>query len=287
MNRLVLLAVAVLALLLAGCSETIEPGYKGKILGPSGYQDAVLEPGKHWVGFRESMVLLDTSTNTRDERVQMKTRDNLDLTFDVYTRARIGGSDGAINAMFDDIRQEDGSVSFDRVYTTYLRPIVRSKAREIVGAYAIEDINKNFTRITQELEAAIGEAAQGTPLQVTMVTLGGFEYPPMMVEAINLAKDRELAIARIEAEKEADLLRKDAELVNAEKQREIDLLHAQTLSEQNRIIAAGIDPMLLEYRRLEVQERMADQLSNESSVVFYPYQATGSVGLENRIFQQR
>lgn len=284
MKRIALLALALASLFLAGCSQTVDPGYKGKLLGPSGYSDEILEPGKHWVGFREQMILLDTSTNAQVEKIRMKTQDSLDLAFDVYTRARIGGSDAAINAMFDDIRQENGSVSFQKVYSTYLSTIVRSKAREIVSQYPIDEINKNFARITQELEAAISQAAASTPLQVTAVTLGQFDYPQVMVDAINLTKQRELDIARIEAEKEADLKRKDAELAGAAKQQEIDLLKAQSLSDQNRIIAEGIDPMLLEYRRLEVQERMADQLNNDGSVIFYPYQANGSIGLESRIF---
>ncbi|GEK52397.1 SPFH domain-containing protein [Vreelandella venusta] len=287
MKKLALLALAVASLFLAGCSQTVDPGYKGKILSPAGYQDAILEPGKHWIGFRESLILLDTSTNSRKETIRMKTSDSLDLAFEVITRARIGGSDASINAMFDDIRQTDGEVSFDKVYDTYLSTIVRSKAREVVSQYAIDDINHNFSRITQELEAAISQAAASTPLQVTAVTLGQFDYPQVMVDAINLTKQRELDIFRIEAEKEADLKRKDAELANAQKQQEIDLLKAQSISDQNRIISEGIDPMLLEYRRLEVQERMADQLGSDGSVVFYPYQASGSTGLENRIFQRR
>lgn len=152
--------------------------------------------------------------------------------------------------------------------------------------FKILDVNQNYARINQELQRAIMGAAKSTPLQVTSVLMGGISYPKVITDAIELQKQRELDIKRIEAEQEATIRKKEAELVNARKQKEIDLLKASSIRDQNKIISAGINNQLLEYRRLEVQEKMAEQLGNNGSVVFYPYDATGSTGLQNRIYQR-
>lgn len=286
-KKLALTTSAILAALsMTGCSEQVPPGFKAKILGPDGYSNEVLTPGRHHVGFRESLILLDTSTNSNQVMLSAKTKDEMTIKMSIVIRGRIGGSSETLTGMFDDLRARGGMVDFQQVYNTYLKDAIMGSGRSILSQYNIQDINTNYDRISMQIKNAVLENAKSTPIQIDNVIIGAPVYPQKITDAIDLRKQRQIEIEQVEAQKQADIKRKEAELITTKKQAEIDIVKAQTLRDQNAIIAEGLSPILLEYRRLEVQEKMADKLGNSGSVVFYPYGDSGSTGLQNRIYQK-
>lgn len=72
----------------------------------------------------------------------------------------------------------------------------------------------------------------------------------------------------------------------AEADREVELTKARTLRDQNQIVADGINDKLLAYRALEVQEKMSTNLGNAGSAIFVPYEAMGTQGLSNHVFNK-
>lgn len=271
-----------LTLGLGACGfDTVPPATKGKILSPKGYEPDVLEPGKYTTWFREEMVLLQTNTTTYKEHVQIVLADKLTLTAEVRFRGRIAGTDKVINAMFNDVVPDaTGVVTFKSVYDVYGRMAVRNKTREILSQYTVDDVHKNYARLSGEIAEVLAIKLKTTPLEISDIALGKIQYPKVVTDAINNAKERELSIKKEEAQAEIELTKKKNERLLAEANYQIEITRAKAIRDKNKIIGEGVTPELIELRRLEVMEKMA----TNKSAVFMPVEAMTSPGAQMRMF---
>jgi regulator of protease activity HflC (stomatin/prohibitin superfamily) len=276
-----IITVALLFSLLTGCGfYTVPPASKGKILSTSGYSADVKETGKYLLWGRDEMVVLDTSTQTMAESVSVKMQDNMTLNFQVRFRTRIAGNDKVINAMFNDITHEQYQVSLPRVYAVYGKDVVQSVARSVVGKYKVEDVGVNFDKITNDLHQELVKRMVNSPLEVSNITLANIQYPDVITKAIEAQQERKLAIETEANNQAVEMVKKENELKLAQADYEIRMTRAKALRDENKTTAEGLNPMLLEYRRLEVLE----SLSKNNNAVFVPYEGLGSSGVNNRMF---
>lgn len=275
-----LLALSVMV----GCSfESVPPASKGKILTTAGYSPDVLEPGKYTLWGRDSLVTLDTSTTTYKETVDVVLADKLTLHADVRFRGRIAGKDKTINSMFNDVKVgDDRRVDFSDVYNTYGRMAVRNKTREIISKYNVEDVHKNYNRLSAEIGKSLAVALRGTPLEISDIALGRIAYPKVVTEAINAAKARDLAIKKEQAQAKIMLVKKKNERALAEADYQVKVTKAKAIRDSNKIIGQGVTRQLIELRRLEVLEKM----SENKNAVFMPVEAMSSVGAQMRMYQK-
>lgn len=280
--------VLMMAVGVTGCSRVdVPPATKGKIVSSQGYSADVKETGRYLLWFSEKMVLLDTSTQTYKERMAVKMADDMTLNFDVVFRTRIAGNDKVINSMFNDIRPTVSSddsnvldVSLPMVYKVYGQAVVQNAARSVLNKYRNEEVAANFDKITQDLQIVLTERMKNSPLEVSNITLGNLDYPDVITEAINKQAERELAIKTEQNQQAVEMVKKTNELKLAQADYEIRMTKAKALKDENALTAAGLSPMLLEYRRLETLEKM----SENKSAVFVPYEAMGDAGVSNRMF---
>ena len=279
-----LIVIASLAFVLSACEfATVPPATKGKVLTTSGYSPDVLEPGKYTLWGRDTLITLQTNTNTYKEVVSVVLADKLTLSAEVRFRGRISGSDKVINSLFNDIVPgDDRMVSFHEVYGVYGRMVVRNKTREIISKYNVDDVHKNYSRLSGEIGQSLESALKGTPLEISDIALGNIAYPPVVTAAIDAAKERELAIKKEQAQAEIELTKKKNERLLAEADYQIEITRAKAIRDKNKIIGEGVTPELLKLRALEVQEKMA----SNGSAVFMPYEAMGTVGAQNRIYSK-
>ena len=279
-----LLAMSLITLAVTGCSrETVPPAAKGKILSTAGYSVDVKETGKYWLWFSEEMVVLDTSTQTVSEQLSVKMADDLTLNFQVRFRTRIQGSDQVINAMFNDIKHQDYQVTLPMVYSVYGRDVVQNTARSVVGKYKVKEVANNFDKINLDLQKALAEKMKGSPLEVSNVTIGSIQYPKVIVDAIEKQQERELAIQTEANEQAVKMVQKENELKLAQADYEIRMTKARAIRDENKTTAEGLNPMLLEYRKLEVMEAM----TKNNNAVFVPFDALGNSGLNTRMFSKQ
>lgn len=280
-----IISICLICLALMGCSfETVPPTGKGKILTTAGYSPDILEPGKYTLWGRDQLIVLQTNTNTYREQVKVVLLDKLTLSVDIRFRGRIAGSSKVINSMFNDIVPgDDNIVSFDEVYSIYGKMAVRNKTREIISRYTVEDVHKNYARLSQEIGNALVIALEKTPLEISDIALGNIAYPEVVTKAIDAAKERELAIKKEQAQAEIELVKKKNERLLAEADYQIEIIRAKAIRDKNKIIGQGITEALLKLRALEVQEKMAEN----SSAVFIPYQAMSSVGAQVRMYSKK
>lgn len=271
-----------LVLTVTACSwDTVHPTTKGKILTTAGYTPDILEPGKYTLWGRDTMILLQTNTATYKETVDVVLADKLTLTAEVRFRGRINGTNKIINSMFNDIVPgKDDMVSFSEVYAVYGKMAIRNKTREVLSTYTVEDVHKNYARLSGEIQAALESPLKSTPLQISDIALGNIKYPKVVTDAIEAAKERELAIKKEEGQAAIDLVKKKNERILAEANYQIEITKAKAIRDKNKIIGEGVTKALIELRRLEVLEKMAEN----KSAVFMPVEAMASVGAQTRMF---
>jgi regulator of protease activity HflC (stomatin/prohibitin superfamily) len=278
-----IMVVLIVAMFATGCSRvTVPPAAKGKVLSASGYSVDVKEPGKYWLPWWNNMVILDTSTTVAKEVVDVKMSDKLDTTFEVRFRTRIMGNDKIINAMFNDITHEKYQVSVDKVYSIYGRDVVRSTIRSVASKYTAEEIPNNFDKVTQELRTELTKALENSPLEMSNVTIGAIIYPDTITAAINAQAERRLAIETEQNQQAIEMVKRTNELELAEAEYEIRMTRARAIRDENVTTAEGLKPELLQYRQLEVLEKLAEN----KNAVFVPYEALTNVGLQNRMFSK-
>jgi len=278
-----LICVLLIALATVGCSRvTVPPAAKGKILSGAGYSVDVKETGKYWLSWWENMVILDTSTQAMQERVTVKMSDDLDLTFDVRFRTRISGNDKVINAMFNDIKHENYQVTLPMVYKVYGRDVVQNAARSVMSKYKTKEVSANYDAINADMHKLLVEKMANSPLDVSNVTIGNITWPKVITDAIEAQQERELAIETEANQQAVRVVEKNNQLDMAEADYKIRIKKAEAIRDENQITAQGMNPMLLEYRRLEVLEKMADN----KNAIFVPYEGMASPGLQNRMYSK-
>lgn len=274
----------------SGCTwDRVPPAHKGKILTGAGYQEEVLDPGRHFRWAWQSLILLDVSTQTFSEPMTVILADRLELHFEVKFRGRLRGDHAIVNAMFNDIRLPDETtlVDLDRIYLIYAQMIIENKAREVLNAYTSEEVYRNYSVISDELAKAISPELESTPLQLENVIISGMKFPDVVTEAIEVAKERELAIQKERAQNEIDLLRKENERALAEADYQTRMTKAKTIRDESRTIAEGVTPELLQFRSLEVQEMFANAAQQGGNVTFMPIEALSTVGANVRMFSEK
>lgn len=282
MKKIALAVTAAISLTLAGCEvSTVPPASKGKILSSSGYSADVKETGKYWLFGFKNMVILDTSTRMISENITVKMIDNLDLPFQLHFRTRIHGSNDVINSMFNDITHENYSVSLDRVYSVYGKNVVTNAARTVMSKYRVDEVAVNFEKINNDIFNEIKKRMVGNPLEVSDVTLARISYPPIITEAVEKQQERELAIVTEKNQQAIEMLKKENELALASADYEIRIKRAEAIRDENKITSDGLNPVLLQYRNLEVLEKMAES----ENKVFVPYSALKEVGVSNTMFK--
>lgn len=276
-------SIIILTLFLSGCEfAMVPPTAKGKILTTQGYSPDVLEPGKYTLWGRDELVTLQTNTDTYKESVKVVLADKLTLDADIRFRGRIAGTNAIINSMFNDIVPgQDKMVSFNEVYRVYGQMAVRNKTREIISKYSVEDVHKNYARLSGEIGKVLAEALQNTPLEISDVALGSIKYPDVVTAAIDAAKERELAIKKEQAQAEVNLVKKKNERLLAEANYQIEITRAKAIRDKNKIIGEGVTDQLLKLRALEVQEKMAEN----DAAVFMPYEAMQTTAAQMRIYK--
>lgn len=283
-----ILSVIALSLLMVGCGyETVPQGTKGKVLDRGGFNPEVYPPSRVYTGRYGHLILVETVTQTINEPITVRMKDNMDLIASVRFQLRMGNKDSSLNAVFNDILPSDDRISLMQVYNVYGKVIVNKVSREVLSSYKIGDVQANFAKISADIYSQVKSEFKPTPLIITDVALGKLRYPKVIDDAILSAAKRNLEIAQAEA----DVAVKLTELAGKEKvasgEYRIKMQEAKRIRDYNKMIAQGITTQLLKLRELEVQEAMVTAIKSGSAApVFIPYGSEGSIGVQQRMYSK-
>lgn len=259
MKKIVLLIlVALSALIMSGCNETVPAGYVGKIMGKQGWEPEVYPPSKVWLSTTmtttpEKLYLVQTTTQKFVQPIKVLLKDKLTLSAEIVFRGRITQNKKILNALFNDMPMNDKVVHTAEVYNMYGKMIVLNTAREVISKYTVDDVNKNYARITVELFDAIRPKLKGLPIDISDVTIGNIQYPKIVTEAIEKAKQRQMAIQQEKAQVQIEVTRAKGREQVALAEYKVKMLQAKQVRDYNKMISAGLTPDLIELKKIEVQ----------------------------------
>ena len=259
MKKIVLMILVLIGL--TGCYEQVPAGTKGKILGASGWQPEIIPPSKVWLANNlwnvtpERLFVVETTTKKYNEKITVLLNDKLSLGVEIVFRGRITGNDKIINAIFNDMKMNDNVVTTDEVYQVYAKMILLNTAREVISQYSVDDVQKNYKRITLELYETLEPKLSGLPIQISDVTIGSVQYPKIVTDAIESAKKRRMEIEKEQANVQIALVKAKGKEEVAKATYRIKMLEAKRIRDFNKMTAEGITDKLLELRKLEIRQQ--------------------------------
>lgn len=294
--KISLLAVASVAML-AACNpwgERVEvpPASVGMVLSANGFQGDVIPPSRFRLSpcFRlcDKLVVIEAGDIGKVEGMDvLMPNDNLFLGVDVRFTLAISQNQEEILRVFDRVtprRLDSGNfgATIEDVYRIYGEAVVRNVVRSTLSELTISEVQSNQRAVSERLRRDVAEALSRTPLEVRQFGLAEIRFPSVVRTAMEATQERRIAIERAEAEAQVQIREAQARLEVARAEREADLLEAQTIAEANKLLAEGVTPELLEYRRWQVIERM----TQNNNAVFVPVEMLNSQGLDYRVFNQ-
>jgi regulator of protease activity HflC (stomatin/prohibitin superfamily) len=231
----------------------------------------------------EKLFLVQTTTKKYTQPIKVLLSDKLTLKAEIVFRGRITDNDKVINYIFNDLPMNDNVVTTDEVYNTYGKMIVLNTAREVISKYNVDEVNKNYHRITIELYEAIKPKLKGLPIQISDVTIGNIEYPEIVTKAIEQAKERRMAIEKEQAQVQIELEKAKGREQVAKAEYRIKMLEAKRIRDYNKMIEQGVTPNLLKLRTLEVQEKMVQAIQDNKNVIYMPMDMMNGVSMMRQV----
>lgn len=249
-------------LLMTGCYETVPAGNKGKIMGGEGFQPEIYPPSKVWLQnnpwniVSEKMYLMETTTKKFREVIKVKlSEEKLNVIVPIFFRGRIEGSDKIVNSIFNDMKMNDNVVTVEEVYQVYAQQVVANTARDVISKYNVDELPKNYGRITIEIFNAVKPKLKGIPFEMSDVTIGNVDYPPVVEKAIELATQKRMKIEETQAKVQISIAEAKGREEVAKAEYKIKMIEAKRIRDYNTITAEGITPALLKLRSLELREQ--------------------------------
>lgn len=302
-----IVAVIAFAIFTVGCSQQVPTGYVAKKIAPSGVLPEVYQTGRTYVGVRERLVLIDVSTVLRKAPVQVimadfdideetgKRTQKIGLTMDFLLNVRYrlnSTNDDILTAMMKDMKMDNvDRIEAEAIYNKYGNMIVGQVAREVLGQFTPEEVLDNLDVINDKLNAEVQAKFKSTPLIASSVSLGPISLPKIISDRINANKSTELSIAEKRAAQEIRMLEKQNDIALAREQAVKEKVDAESLAEQNRILAKSVTPEVLKLRELAIQEKQIDMMatafeSGNVNATFIPYSSMDSTGAQMRMYSK-
>lgn len=287
MFRFVKLAAAgALVMSLSGCfwGEKVEvpPASVGMVLGKNGYQGDIVPPSRFRLSpcfFNcDKLVVIEAGdAGMKEAMTVLMPKDNLDLGIDVRFTLALSEDRNQILGVFDRVvptRLDSGNfgTNLSKVYEVYGQSVVRNVVRSTLSEYTIAEIAANQGAVSERLRQEVSESLSKTPLEVKQFGLADIRFPSVITEAREAAQSRKIDVERAEADAQVKIREAQARLEVTRAEREADLLAAQTIAEQNQILAEGVTPEVLRYMELEVLKRMAEN----KNTIFFPVDMMGT-----------
>ncbi|HNP94033.1 MAG TPA: prohibitin family protein [Cyclobacteriaceae bacterium] len=240
--------VAILALLLAvtGCS-VVRPGHNAmrwKPLSKGLETDKIYSNGVVWHWPWNGVVDYDMQWQTFNEEISILTEDELHVNMTVSVTLRPVASELA------ELELQVGNNYYEKI----VKPDFMSLVRNVFAGYKYNLVSPKSPEIEQKILARLKELTTGKHLEFDRVTVKHIEYPTV----VTMAVDEKLAVQQA-------IEQKEYEIKIAEKNAEIQRILAKGQRDAQQIIDAGLTQRYLQYKSLEVQ----DKLSTSPNTKFY------------------
>jgi regulator of protease activity HflC (stomatin/prohibitin superfamily) len=227
---------------LSGCS-VIKPGHlsmKNNNWGKGLKTEKIYKDGVVWHWPWTNMVDYSVQWQTYTEKVAILTEDELHINLTVSVTLRPAEDE------LPSLELEVGGDYYNRI----VRPEFISITRNIFSSYRYSVVSPESPQIESEIYKELVEKTAGKHLQFDNVTVDHIVYPEIVTTAVN----RKLAVQQA-------IEQKDYELKIAAKDAEIQRTLAKGQRDAQQIIDAGLTPLYLQYKALEVQDKLSTSVN--------------------------
>lgn len=278
--------IGALTMSLGGCfwGEKVEvpPASVGMVLGKNGYQGDIVPPSRFRLApcfFNcDKLVVIEAGdAGMKEAMTVLMPQDNLDLGIDVRFTLALSEDRNQILGVFDRVvptplQSGHFGTTLTQIYNVYGQSVVRNVVRSTLSEYSIAEIAANQSAVSERLRQEVSESLKRTPLEIKQFGLADIRFPSVITEAREAAQSRKIDVERAEADAQVKIREAQARLEVTRAEREADLLAAQTIAEQNQILAEGVTPEVLRYMELEVLKQMAQN----KNTIFFPVDMMGT-----------
>lgn len=278
-----------LVLSATACTDyrTIPVSTVGKVVDNSGVSKETYQAGTRDIGwawrYTKKLVLLDQSVETIPFNLAVRLSDNqtLDVQLMVKTQLDLNNPE-TIDSMFTMITPIDQGnhtlkIPLTLIYKKLGEDLVRRTLVEVLTPHTLESFQKDRKTINDTIEKIISERFENTPLVLYTATINNVKYPETYVNKANEVKDMEMSIELKRAEERAKREKLKEEEATIQIEQRVRLAKAKTVRLENEETSAGLNPMLLEYRKLELEEQrllvdmeFAKNSGKSGNTVYYP-----------------
>ena len=266
--------LSVFVFLTIGCTERVPPGYVGMIMTPEGLSQNVLQAGNHSCWGRDRMILVETKEQTRTEQIAVLCADDLNFNFELNIRSRLQATNPKailelLNRQGANIKWEgsSGVLRVDGLYSTYVRSVAVSIARDAVSKYETTQIRAQRESLSKTISAKLTTALSGTPMEMTLVNTSNFDYPDVITKAVEKKRTREIQIDEERAKQAMVLLQADNRLKLAQKMKVVRTAEAEAESIFNRILSGSLTDRYLRLREIEAKKVLYENVSAGDKVI--------------------
>ncbi len=270
-----IMLLALVVMLLAGCTETVPPGYVGMVMQPAGLTGSALQPGRHSCWGRDELVLIETKEIAAEEELSILCKDDLNFKFDLIVKVRLRGTDGsAIKELLN--RQGANMVAAERggklltltpIYNTYVKPAARSIARDTVSKYDTTGIRQERESIQKSINVQLAKALKGTPMELIAAYTSNFDYPEVITLAVEKKRKKEIEIDEETAKQAMKLLQAKNRQEIAEKEKQVRATEAEAEAAYIAIVGKAITRAYLDRMRIEADKLLYSKVGPGDKVI--------------------
>jgi|SRR3989344_2568500 len=190
--------IALTALFLTGCGNEIKnipPGYIGKMLTPTGWEDKTWEAGQVDIGVADfsgrgnSLVICEATSVTikesfdkpsaangnEDHRIIAK--DKTPLAVDVYVQVMVPDDKKMRDSIFAQVTafpEKDNDrvrkITLEQIYNQFARMTIRGKTRQIFSEYSgYQDVMTKYDQVSKQVAGMIAETFKETRVPLKLV----------------------------------------------------------------------------------------------------------------------
>ncbi|WP_445954791.1 prohibitin family protein [Yeosuana sp.] len=232
-----------------GCS-VIQPGQQAMRWNPYGkglVTEKVYKDGIVWTWPWNGVVTYNTKWQTYSENVDILTKDELHIRLTVSVTMR------PIEPELPKLELEVGQ----NYYNEVVRPEFISITRNVFSNYDYTLVSPKSPEIEMAIFNELIVKTKGKHLEFDNITVDHIDYPQVVTAAVN----RKLAVQQ-------NIEQKDYEIEIAERDAEIQRIRAKGQQDSQKIIDSGLSRTYLQYKALEVQEKLST--SNNAKFYFVP-----------------
>jgi hypothetical protein len=239
---LVLVSTALVSL---GCTKPVPAGTKGQVKTAKGWKKKLVPPGRISCWGRDELWLVETRdlTTESDLKVLLQ-KERVNFGVKIAMTFTLKDDQKNVLPVFDKVRPvskgEAKLITLEGIYNTYAAPVLKSVPRQLIRNYDTDTLLTESGRIEKEVQTAVVQELQNTPIKVRRVAIVNMDFPEFITRAQERAKEAEIRIREEENKQKARLVQEENKRKLAEIQYQTAVLEAKKIADSNRLIGQSL-----------------------------------------------